>query len=416
MSETTSPPGPRIGPRIGIVRFTGLNSDFRALVTRGALLELVTFGFYRFWLATDIRRHLWVNTEIGGDALEYTGRAKELLLGFLIALAVLVPIFLAYFIAGLAAEQWKAFASVPLYAFLFLFGQFAVYRARRYRLTRTVWRGVRFWMTGSGWAYALRSFLWALLLIPTLGLAYPWRMAALERYKFRHTRYGTLQARFEATGGQLFRRVWWIWLLGLLPVLGMAAGGALAAVGEYMGAEGGALAGIAAGVISLGSTAFFALPFLHAARVATEWRWWAGGIRFGTASIACTLPRGALIGSYWVVIGMSMLVLFIFALIGGALAAMVFVALLQGVGSDAITTRLMQYPLTLGAIYVVWYLGLLLCIGVVVRVYLVQRIWARVARSCAVIGIEAADRVGAAGHAASALGEGLADGLDFAGF
>jgi hypothetical protein len=36
-------------------------------VTRGAGLELITAGFYRFWLATDIRRHLWSNTLIDGD-------------------------------------------------------------------------------------------------------------------------------------------------------------------------------------------------------------------------------------------------------------------------------------------------------------------------------------------------------------
>ena len=58
-----------------------------------------------------------------------------------------------------------------------------MYRARRYRLTRTIWRGVRFWMTGSGWSYAWRAGLWTLLVIVTLGLALPWYQAALERYK-----------------------------------------------------------------------------------------------------------------------------------------------------------------------------------------------------------------------------------------
>src|SRR6516162_6175291 len=111
------------------VFFTGRNGDFRRLVVRGALLELVTFGFYRFWLTTDIRRHLWSHTEIAGDALEYTGRARELLFGFLIALAVLGPIFLAYFLIGLEAERIKAFASLPLYLFMFAFSQFAAYRA-----------------------------------------------------------------------------------------------------------------------------------------------------------------------------------------------------------------------------------------------------------------------------------------------
>ena len=77
--------------------FSGDRGEFRRLVTRGAGLELITVGFYRFWLATDIRRHLWSNTDIDGDAAEYTGRGKELLIGFLFALAILVPIYTGLF-------------------------------------------------------------------------------------------------------------------------------------------------------------------------------------------------------------------------------------------------------------------------------------------------------------------------------
>src|SRR6266481_3404369 len=152
------------------VSFSGDRGEFRRLVEYGAGLELITVGFYRFWLATDIRRHLWSNTHIDGDAAEYTGRGKELLIGFLIALAIIVPVYLAYFIAGLEAERVRAFASFPLVAFFYVLGQFAIYRARRYRLTRTVWRGVRFWMSGSGWAYAARASLWGVLMLLTLGL------------------------------------------------------------------------------------------------------------------------------------------------------------------------------------------------------------------------------------------------------
>ena len=180
---------------------------------RGALLELVTLGFYRFWLATDMRRHLWSHTSVGGDAPEYTGTAKELLIGFLVALAILAPVYLAYFFIGIEAELYQAFASVPLVLFFYLFYQFAMYRARRYRLSRTIWRGVRFWMKGSGWSYAWRAGLWMLLVIVTLGLALPWCQAALERYKMRNSFYGDLAGRFEGTGGGLFKQVWWLWLV-----------------------------------------------------------------------------------------------------------------------------------------------------------------------------------------------------------
>src|SRR6202011_2812823 len=206
----TSVPQP---PPLGLVSFSGDRGEFRRLATRGACLELVTVGFYRFWLATDIRRHLWSHTTVDGDAAEYTGRGRELLIGFLFALAIIVPVYLAYFVASLEAERYKAFASFPLLAFFYLFGQFAIYRARRYRLTRTVWRGVRFWMSGSGWSYAARAALWAVLVGLTLGLLLPWREAALERYKMRHSYYGDLQGSFEGEGWEFFKRGWWLWLL-----------------------------------------------------------------------------------------------------------------------------------------------------------------------------------------------------------
>jgi hypothetical protein len=207
------PPLPSPVPPPMPVAFSGSRGEFFDLAKRGAALELVTLGFYRFWLLTDIRRHLWSNTLVDGDAAEYTGRGKELLIGFLVALAILVPIYLGYFLIGLEAEHYQAFASIPLVAFFYLFGQFAIYRARRYRLTRTVWRGVRFWMTGSGWIYALQASLWGLLMILTLGLILPWRAAALERYKMRHSHYGDLQGSFEGRGWEFFKRGWWLWLL-----------------------------------------------------------------------------------------------------------------------------------------------------------------------------------------------------------
>src|ERR1700692_291035 len=275
--EPPAPP-PLPAPLPVAVSFSGDRGEFFRLLRRGAGLELVTVGFYRFWLATDMRRHLWSNTQIDGDAAEYTGRAKELLIGFLFALAILTPVYLAFFLAGLEAERYRAFAMFPLVAFFYVFGQFAIYRARRYRLTRTVWRGVRFWMTGSGWAYAGRSALWGLLMLLTLGVVLPWREAALERYKMRHSYYGDLQGSFEGRGWEFFKRGWWLWLL-LLPSI-------------YL---------------------FPALPFVYAGYKAVEWRWWLSGIRFGGVRVESTLRRRALIGLYWKVIGWGLLLALAFA-------------------------------------------------------------------------------------------------------
>src|SRR6476620_3567446 len=101
------------------ITYTNERPKFRRLAIRGALLEVVTIGFYRFWLATDMRRHLWSHTVVENDGAEYTGRGMELLIGFLIAMAILIPIYVAYFAAGIVAEQVKTFASIPLVLFFY---------------------------------------------------------------------------------------------------------------------------------------------------------------------------------------------------------------------------------------------------------------------------------------------------------
>ena len=126
----------------GGVRFLGQRRSYWRLLIRGAVLLAATLGIYRFWLATDIRRFLWSNTEIAGEALEYTGTALELLLGFLIAIAILIPVYTVIFLAALDLGAIGKFSGMLAFAGLGVLGQYAIYRARRYRLTRTIYRGL----------------------------------------------------------------------------------------------------------------------------------------------------------------------------------------------------------------------------------------------------------------------------------
>ncbi|MBR1139331.1 MAG: DUF898 family protein [Bradyrhizobium sp.] len=362
------------------VTFSGARSEFFRLVSRGAAIELITLGFYRFWLATDIRRHLWVNTSVDGDSAEYTGRGKELLIGFLFAMAILVPIYLAYFLVTVEAERYEGFASIPLLISFYAFGQFAIYRARRYRLTRTVWRGVRFWMDGSGWAYAGRAMLWTLLAVLTLGLAWPWRAAALERYKMRHSHYGDLRGDFEGRGWEFFKQAWYLWLIAPFAIL-----------------------------------LFPLLPFVYAQFKAVEWRWWLSGIRFGGVRLESSLPVNAFHGLYWKVIGWFILLSLVYVIYLGAVIALGMSLL--GLGKDGLPqAQALATQMLLVVAMVPGYIALILAVNVVMRLYLVRDMWAVALDSVRVYGIEAMANVAAKGDLASALGEGFADGLDVAGF
>jgi uncharacterized membrane protein YjgN (DUF898 family) len=375
------PPLPPAAPSRVKVEFTGERRSFFGLVTRGAGLEMITAGFYRFWLTTDIRRHLWSHTVVDGDGAEYTGRGKELLIGFLVAMAILVPIYLGYFILSIEAEHLAAFASVPLGLFIYVFAQFAIYRARRYRMTRTVWRGVRFWMTGSGWAYALRASLWGLAMIFSLGLVLPWRDAALERYKMQHTHYGDLQGSFEGKGWEFFKKAWWLWLLTPIAII------------TYVG-----------------------MPIVYAVFKAMQFRWWINGLRLGGVSLESRLDPAAFIGLYWKVIGWVILTSLILAPWFALAAAIAGVIIGEPLELALFSNVELYTSVPFLVLAVIGYLAWAMAMNVFIRLYLVRDLWERTVTTIRVHGIEAAANVAAKGELANAIGEGFADGLDVGGF
>src|SRR4029077_20699737 len=128
----------------------------------------------------------------------------------------LLPINVAFFLAAFSHGVIGQISGLLALAALALLGQFAVYRARRYRLTRTVYRGIRFHQTGSAWRYAVCAIFWWGMIAITPGLAYPWAQASLERFKLRHTYYGDLQGHFVGSGTRLFFRgvLFWIMVVG----------------------------------------------------------------------------------------------------------------------------------------------------------------------------------------------------------
>lgn len=183
-------------------------------------LTILTFGFYRFWGRTRIRRYLWSRVSLLGDRFEYDGTGRELFMRFLLTVTVvLLPVAaigVALEFSGLDADTvWLATHSEFLVAaFLSLAGR---YFGQRYRLSRSLWRGLRGGLDGNAWIYALRAAGLTLLQILTLGFSRPWLYAGLWRYEARNTRLGSRRFGFEGSGGKIF----WTWAATL--VLGVCA-------------------------------------------------------------------------------------------------------------------------------------------------------------------------------------------------
>ena len=193
-------------------------------------LAVITLGVYRFWMTTHLRRHYWSSIRLGGDPFEYTGTGLEKLLGFLIALVILAVylgiINLTLTFAGLFSldDPWELqimlqlsfFAALPLI-------YFATYRARRYILARTRWRGIRFGMDQDAWGYTWRALLLTLISFLTLGLLYPYQHFMLEKYKWDRSWFGTIKFEQGGSWKELFGYWVWFYIVGALVVAAIAA-------------------------------------------------------------------------------------------------------------------------------------------------------------------------------------------------
>ncbi len=134
------------------VQFVGGRGALFWLAFKAGFLTIITLGFYRFWMKTRLRR--WYCFSVFSSAT------------------------LGYFAAG--------FGVVPLWFY-------ARYRARRYVLGRTRWRGGRFGLDKGAWGYVWRAMLHWLVTIFSLGLLWPRMTFHLEKYTTDRTYFGSAQ-------------------------------------------------------------------------------------------------------------------------------------------------------------------------------------------------------------------------------
>ena len=217
MTDTLAPKGEgaACAPKRLYGFFSCDNSKLFWLVVWTGALTVVTLGIYRFWARTRLRRYIWSSIMPGGDSFEYTGKGLEKFLGFLIALVVLAVYLglLQIVLSFVGFNLWGAISSEPNFpkdmlmqtAATYAVGLavmplifFAQYRARRYMLSRTRWRGLRFAMDAATLGYVWRALLYYGMSLVTLGALMPLATFRLEKYMTDRMRYG--DAGFEQEG------------------------------------------------------------------------------------------------------------------------------------------------------------------------------------------------------------------------
>lgn len=209
-----------------------------ALSLTNALLRILTLGLYGFWAKTEVRKRLWSAVRLNGEPLAYTGTGKQLFLGFLFVFGLIVaPLFLLMFVTALVLgpdSRAVALAQTGFYVVLLMLWGLGSWRAWRYRLSNTVWRGIRGSMRGNGGDYATTYFLTGLLIPLTLGWIVPWRANRLQGLLVNDMRFGDKPFSFRASSAPLYRRFALAWF-GMVGFLSLALFATFAVTAQFQG-------------------------------------------------------------------------------------------------------------------------------------------------------------------------------------
>jgi len=407
------------------LEYDGRNAQFAKIVVVNAIYQLLTGMIFRFWARTRERKYLWSHVRLGEDRLEYTGTGLELFLGFLIVLAVVIfPVIGGFTLAMVLFGDNPVVFGVVYVAYILvivLLMHMAIYRARRYRLTRTLWRGIRGTLTGSSVKYALAAMGYMVVVMLSFGLAAPVMRIGLMRREIENMHLGNRPFTFDGKAGELFRL--WIlpWLtLPLLLALLFASGMYDSPAFDPMASEAVEPREVNGGVAAATMFGYVLFILAMAWYRVTEFRYLAGRVGFEGMRFSSKLGFARVFwihfSSYLVMFGFFALMIALFV---GAIFAFVDTDILMAAASDEIDPETVMAGMDherLGA--VVMLLFFLFAIGshVVNRVLVFHRMAHAVVTSLAISGTQDFSQVTQALDEAPKVGEGLADAFDLGDF
>lgn len=187
------------------------------------LLGIITLSLYRFWAKTHVRKHIWSSIHINGEPLEYTGTGKELFMGALMVFLILVlPLVVVSALAQIFMPELIPLIQVMALMFIYVMWGYALYKARKFQLSRTNWRGIRGTLAGSPMIYSLTYFGSLLASGMSLGWATPVMNTVLQEQIIGDTRFGDAAFKFKGKAGPLYPTYALCWFLTIGAFIAVA--------------------------------------------------------------------------------------------------------------------------------------------------------------------------------------------------
>jgi hypothetical protein len=379
--------------------FTGQRGPLFWLGLKTGVLTVLTLGVYRFWMKTRLRRYFWSSVRPGGLPLEYVGLPVEKLLGFLMAVVILAfyigVVNLIVMFASLSLFETAGAAYLLSFAGLVPLWFYAAYRARRYVLARTRWRGIRFGLDPGAWGYAWRAMAHWLVTILSLGLLWPRMTFLLEKYRTDRTWFGDLRLEQGGRWTMLYPAARPL-ILSVVSTAAVAGAAALGSPGWLF------LLTVTVPLFFYGLLHYRVRSFAILTNAKR-----AGGVGFAAAPRVGRILAIHLVGNLIIGVLLGGLVAVLAAGLAGGLVAA------QGAGATGFDAAMTGAPVGLligvGALS---YLSVFLMWQVLRQVFITLPVWEHYAETLAITGAPALAAVGQRARDEHAEAEGFAEALD----
>lgn len=208
-ATASSQPGEHRAHSVQRLSYEGTGAALFLLGLRHALLTVVTLGIYSFWARNNTRAFHYSHTELGGEPFAYHGTGGELLRGWLKAVGVILLIVVAVVVitvllGGSLSPTVTTGGMLAIYAAIGVLALVAINGARRYRFSRSSWRGIRFSFHGSLGPFMGLMLKGTALSIVTLGFYGPFFANERRAFLVNNARYGSEPFVYEGEARPLF--------------------------------------------------------------------------------------------------------------------------------------------------------------------------------------------------------------------
>ncbi|MCL2219035.1 MAG: DUF898 family protein [Chitinispirillia bacterium] len=189
--------------------FQGNSGTLFKIWISNLLLTICTLSVYYSWARANMKRYIYSSTYIGDYAFEFHGTGGQMFKGLIKFSIMIFVLNLGWEAVKILVQDGSRQNLIPIIGLtlLLLISYFPImglfiHGARRFRMSRTTYRGIRFGYRGN------KASMIKLLFTVLIPFYYPAFVNRLRKYIYGNTHFGNIEAEFKGDSATYFNLYW----------------------------------------------------------------------------------------------------------------------------------------------------------------------------------------------------------------